>query len=58
MKWLIYSFTGILIVLNIYFCAYSVLHGEIHFFNDVARDFLLLREIDAKDLPCGFFRSW
>jgi len=35
---------------NIYFCSYSVLHGEIHFFNDVARDFLLLREIDAKKI--------
>jgi hypothetical protein len=28
----------------------SVRHGDVHFFNDVARDFLLLRELDEKKI--------
>lgn len=50
MKSLPYLFFLLLILLNIYFCIYPVLHGEINFFNDVARDFLLLREIDEKKI--------
>lgn len=47
---MVYVLLGVLIISNIYYASYSVLVGEIHFFNDVARDFLLLREIDAKKI--------
>ncbi len=50
MKSLPSLFFLLLITLNIYFFSYSVLHGEVNLFNDVARDFLLLREIDAKKI--------
>lgn len=50
MRVIIYSLLFLLILLNLYFSTYSVRHGEIHFFNDVARDFLLLREIDSKKI--------
>lgn len=35
---------------NFYFATFSVLHGEINFFNDVARDFLLLQELAEKQI--------
>src|SRR3990167_3534873 len=50
MKSLTYLFFLLFIMLNIYFSAYPVLHGEVNFLSDVARDFLLLREIDAKKI--------
>src|SRR3989344_5144927 len=50
MRSLVYAILGVLIVLNIFFASYSVRNGEIHFFNDVARDFLLFGEIDAKKI--------
>lgn len=50
MKLILYLCLFFLILINLYFFTYSVRHGEIHFFNDVARDFLLLREIDAKKI--------
>src|SRR3989338_6375482 len=50
MRPLIYAILGVLIVFNIFYASYSVQSGEIHFFNDVARDFLLFGEIDAKKI--------
>ena len=50
MKSVIYYLLIILTLVNIYFISYPLLQGEVHFFNDVARDFLLLREIDAKKI--------
>lgn len=50
MKKVIYACLGLLIVYSVYLCSVSVLHGEINFFNDVARDFLLLQELDQKKL--------
>ena len=38
------------ILLNIYFFINPVLHGDVNFLSDVARDFLLLREIDQKKI--------
>ncbi len=50
MKSLTYLFFFLFIILNIYFSVYPVLHGEVNFLSDVARDFLLLREIDEKKI--------
>lgn len=48
MKTVIYTFVIILTLFNIFFAAYPLFQGEIHFFNDVARDFHLLRELNEK----------
>src|SRR3990167_10532225 len=50
MKTVFYSLLTLLIVINFYFAAYPLLKSDVHFFNDVARDFLLLREIDSKKI--------
>ncbi|MBI3955289.1 hypothetical protein HY338_02490 [Candidatus Gottesmanbacteria bacterium] len=50
MKSLSLLFFLLFILLNIYFCVYPVLHGDVNFLSDVARDFLLLREIDEKKI--------
>lgn len=50
MKSIIYAFLGILIAVNIYYCSYPLFHGEINFTTEVARDFLLFREIDSKKI--------
>jgi hypothetical protein len=50
LKLLLYSVLGILILISLYLCSFSVLHGEVNFFNDVARDFLLFQEIDQKKI--------
>lgn len=50
MKKILYAFLGILIAFNIYYCVYPLLKGEVNFTTEVARDFLLLKEIDAKKI--------
>jgi hypothetical protein len=50
MKAVFYAIFAALIALNVYFGTYAAIHGDVHFFNDVARDFLLLREIDEKKI--------
>lgn len=40
----------ILITINLIFCAWYVLHNDLLFHTDIARDFLLLQEIDEKKL--------
>jgi hypothetical protein len=50
MKYIIYAVFIILTLINIYFGSYPMMKGEVHFFNDVARDFLLYREIDEKKI--------
>lgn len=43
-------FILVLITLNLFFASWYVLHGDIHFHTDIARDFLLLDEIDQKKI--------
>src|SRR5947208_2555439 len=50
MKKTIYVGIVLLILYNLYLCCISVLNGEVNFFNDVARDFLLLQELDYKKI--------
>lgn len=50
MKTIFYILLIILTAINIYFAAYPLFQGEIHFFNDVARDFHLLRELAEKKI--------
>ena len=50
MKWVLYFIFIPLILFNIYLASYSAIHGEVNFFNDVSRDFLLLREMDQKKI--------
>lgn len=45
-----YAILVFLTLLNVYFMSFSVRNGEINFFNDVGRDFLLLRELDEKKI--------
>ncbi len=40
----------IALLYGMYLNAFSVIHGDLFFFNDVARDFLLLRELDQKKI--------
>lgn len=49
-KIVIYLVLSLFILFNIYLCSYSVVHGEVNFFNDVARDFLLLQEVSQKKI--------
>ena len=49
-KLVLYVVLGILIIIGFYLCSFSVLRGEVNFFNDVARDFLLYQEIDQKKI--------
>lgn len=39
-----------LIIYNLYLSSFSARHGELNFFSDVARDFLLLQELDEKKI--------
>lgn len=50
MKRLFYLILLLLTVSNIYLASSLVRHGEVNFFNDVARDFLLLQEMDYKKI--------
>lgn len=50
MKKFIAAFLAALILYAFYLMCYSVLHGELNLYNDVARDFLLLQELDQKKL--------
>lgn len=46
----VYVLLILLIAYNIYLSAVPVINNEVNFFNDVARDFLLLEELDEKKI--------
>lgn len=48
MKLLLYLILLLLTLYNVYLSSFSARLGEVNFFNDVARDFMLLRELDEK----------
>ncbi len=50
MKRVFYLFLLLLVFYNIYLCSALVRSGEVNFFNDVARDFLLFQELDTKKI--------
>lgn len=50
MKILVYLILLAAALFNLYISSSSVRHNEINFFNDVARDFLLLQELDEKKI--------
>lgn len=50
MKLLLYLVLLLLTLFNIYLSSSFVRHGEVNFFSDVARDFLLLQEMDQKKI--------
>ena len=50
MKKILIPVLFVLTVLNIFFAAYPLFKGDVHFFNDVARDFHLLRELHEKKI--------
>lgn len=50
MKLLLYLILLLLTLFNVYLSSSLVRHGEVNFFNDVARDFLLLQELDEKKI--------
>lgn len=50
MKLFAYIIIFLLIVWNVYLASVSAINGEVNFFNDVARDFLLLNELDEKKI--------
>src|SRR3989344_1542324 len=50
MKLLLYLILLLITLFNIYLSSSLVRHGEVNFFNDVARDFLLLQEVDYKKI--------
>lgn len=50
MKKLFYLILLLPVFFNIYLSSSLVRHGEVNFFNDVARDFLLLQEMDQKKI--------
>ncbi len=50
MKVLVYLFLILITLFNVYLSSSLVRHGEVNFFNDVARDFLLLAEMDHKKI--------
>lgn len=50
MKTLFYLVFLLLTLFNVYLSSSLVWHGEVNFFNDVARDFLLLQEMDQKKI--------
>ena len=43
-----YILSAVLIGISLFFCSWYVLNGDVDFGSDIARDFLLFREIDAK----------
>ena len=50
MRAFLYTVLCLFILFNLYLCSILVSGGEVNFFNDVARDFLLLQELDAKKI--------
>ena len=46
MKQLFYLILLLITLFNVYLSSSLVRHGEVNFFNDVARDFLLLQEME------------
>lgn len=50
MKLLLYLILLLLTLYNLYLSSFSVRLGEVNFYNDVARDFLLLQELDEKKI--------
>ena len=50
MKLLLYLILLLLTLFNVYISSSLVRRGEVNFFNDVARDFLLFQEMDQKKL--------
>lgn len=50
MKLFFYAILIFLIIYNIFLSSVLVQNGEVNFFNDVARDFLLLQELDEKKI--------
>jgi hypothetical protein len=50
MKRLLYLILSLITLFNVYLASSLVRHGEVIFFNDVARDFLLLQEMDHKKI--------
>lgn len=45
-----YYLFAVLIGISLFFCSWNVLNGNIDFGSDIARDFLIFREIDQKQL--------
>lgn len=50
MKILLYLLLLLITIFNVYLSSSLVRNGEVNFFNDVARDFLLLQELDDKKI--------
>ena len=50
MKLLLYLILLLVTLFNVYLSSSLVRHGEVNFFNDVARDFLLFAEMDHKKI--------
>lgn len=50
MKWIVRVCVLAFVCLSIGLAAQHVMHNDIHFFTDIARDFLLLEELDAKKI--------
>ena len=50
MKLLLYLFLFLVVLYNLNLSSVLVRNGEVNFFNDVARDFLLLEELDQKKI--------
>src|SRR3989344_1659117 len=50
MKILLYLILFFITLFNVYLSSSLVRQGEVNFFNDVARDFLLLQELDEKKI--------
>ncbi len=48
-NWIKYSLAGF-VFFNIVLCAWSILHNDIYYYTDIARDFLIFDEIVAKKL--------
>lgn len=50
MKLFLYLLIGAVFCYLVYLCSFSALNGEVVFSNDIARNFLLLQELDEKKL--------
>lgn len=50
MKQIFYALLSLLLLYVVYLCAIPTLSGEVNFYNDVARDFLIFQEIDQKKI--------
>lgn len=49
-RYIAYFSFGLLLVSIIFLASFSAINGEVNFFNDVARDFLLLKELEEKKI--------